>query len=49
MDVHIEELIMRAQDQEVTFSVFDSMKYPAESEECSVLRIVDEFFLDALS
>ena len=32
---------MRVQDEQVTFNVFQSMKFPSEVEECSVLSLMD--------
>lgn len=34
IDVQKWELMMRVQDQKVTFSVFKEMKFPKENEEC---------------
>ncbi|XP_022149795.1 uncharacterized protein LOC111018140 [Momordica charantia] len=42
VDVQKGELMIHVQDHEVKFSVYDSMKLPAESEECSVLKILNE-------
>ena len=35
------ELTIRVQDEEVTFSVFQSMKFPNDVEECSTISLVD--------
>ncbi|KAJ9565234.1 hypothetical protein OSB04_001200 [Centaurea solstitialis] len=43
IDVQKGELTMRVQDQEVTFSVLDSLGYPGEREECSTLSIIESF------
>jgi len=32
---------MRVQDEEVTFNVFQSMKFPTYVEECSAISLVD--------
>ena len=45
------ELTMSVQDQEVTFKVFKTMKFPKESYECFMLDILDKcvcFMLDIL-
>ncbi|KAL5564686.1 hypothetical protein UlMin_027850 [Ulmus minor] len=41
IDVQKGELTMRVQDEEVTFSVFQSMKFPNDVEECSTISLVD--------
>ncbi|XP_022143499.1 uncharacterized protein LOC111013376 [Momordica charantia] len=46
VDVHKGELTMHMQDQEMKFSVHDYMKFPAESEECTVLKILDEALME---
>src|SRR5581483_8499880 len=43
IDVQKGELTMRVQDQEVTFSVLDSLRYPGEREECSTLSTIESF------
>ncbi|XP_022157061.1 uncharacterized protein LOC111023871 [Momordica charantia] len=48
VDVHKRELTMRVQDQEVKFSVYDSIKFSIESEECKVLKILDEALMEKL-
>ena len=35
------ELTMRVQDEQVTFNVFQSMKFPSDVEECSTISLVD--------
>lgn len=49
IDVHKGEVTMRVQDQEIKFSVYDSMKYFLEAEECSILRVLDEALIETLS
>ncbi|KAJ9541597.1 hypothetical protein OSB04_028103 [Centaurea solstitialis] len=46
IDVQKGELTMRVQDQEVTFSVLDSLRYPGEREECSTLSTIESFCQD---
>ena len=42
IDVQKGELTMRVNDQEVTFNIFDALKYPDEgSEECSFVKTID--------
>ena len=42
IDVQKGELTMRVNDQEVTFNVFNALKYPDEgSEECSFVKTID--------
>ncbi|KAJ9561910.1 hypothetical protein OSB04_007070 [Centaurea solstitialis] len=43
IDVERGELTMRVNDQNVTFNVFTSMKYPNDMEECSVLGSVESW------
>lgn len=49
VDVHRRELTMRVQDQEITFYVFDSMRYPADTKECLVVHLANDLFVDNLS
>lgn len=44
--MHKGELTIRVHDQEVTFFVFDYMKYPADLEECSNICIIDDMLND---
>ncbi|KAJ9562339.1 hypothetical protein OSB04_007499 [Centaurea solstitialis] len=46
IDVQKGELTMRVQDQEVTFSVLDSLRYPEEREECSTLSMIESHCQD---
>ncbi|KAJ9557548.1 hypothetical protein OSB04_012162 [Centaurea solstitialis] len=46
IDVQKGELTMRVQDQEVTFSVLDSLRYPGEREECLTLSTIESFCQD---
>ena len=32
---------MRVQDEQVTFNVFQSMKFPSEVQKCSALSLID--------
>ena len=41
IDVQKGELTMRLEDQEITFNVFSSMRYPIEIEDCSVLSEIE--------
>ncbi|XP_024962430.1 uncharacterized protein LOC112502678 [Cynara cardunculus var. scolymus] len=41
IDVQKGELTMRVNDQDVTFNVFKSMKYPDEKDECSNLSFIE--------
>jgi len=41
IDVQKEELTMRVHDQEVTFNVFNSLRYPEDREECSTLSQIE--------
>ncbi|KAL5578388.1 hypothetical protein UlMin_020087 [Ulmus minor] len=41
IDVQNGELTMRVQDEHVTFNVFQSMKFPSDMEECSVISVAD--------
>ncbi|KAJ9541005.1 hypothetical protein OSB04_027511 [Centaurea solstitialis] len=43
IDVERGELTMRVNDQNVTFNVFTSMKYPNDMEECSVLGSLESW------
>src|SRR5581483_181906 len=41
IDVQKGELTMRVKDQEVTFNVFDSLRYPDDREDCSILTVIE--------
>ncbi|XP_024961093.1 uncharacterized protein LOC112501637 [Cynara cardunculus var. scolymus] len=41
IDVQKGELTVRVQDQQVTFNVFNSFRYPEEREECSTLSLIE--------
>ncbi|KAJ9540615.1 hypothetical protein OSB04_027121 [Centaurea solstitialis] len=41
IDVQKGELTMRVHDQEVTFNVFNSLKYPDDREDCSTLSVIE--------
>ncbi|XP_062103845.1 uncharacterized protein LOC133814960 [Humulus lupulus] len=41
IDVQKGELTMRVNDQQVTFNVFNAMKFPDEVEECSLLSVIE--------
>lgn len=41
IDVQKGELTMRVNDQQVTFNVFNSMRFPDEVEECSAVNVLD--------
>ena len=41
IDVQKGELTMRVQDEQVTFNVFQSMKFPSDAEECSAISLAD--------
>ncbi|XP_022143500.1 uncharacterized protein LOC111013378 [Momordica charantia] len=49
VDVHKGKVTMRVQDQEIKFSIYDSMKYPSDAGERAVLRVLDEAVLKSLS
>jgi len=40
IDIQQGKLTLRAQDDEVTFNVFEAMKYPMDNEDCSRIDIV---------
>ncbi|KAL5574218.1 hypothetical protein UlMin_023815 [Ulmus minor] len=42
------ELTMRVQDEHVTFNVFQSMKFPSDMEECSVISLADSLVAEQL-
>ncbi|KAL5563375.1 hypothetical protein UlMin_033122 [Ulmus minor] len=48
IDVQNGELTMRVQDEHVTFNVFQSMKFPSDMEECSVISLVDSLVAEQL-
>ncbi|KAJ9539354.1 hypothetical protein OSB04_032087 [Centaurea solstitialis] len=41
IDVQKGELTMRVHDQEVTFNVFNSLRYPDDKEDCSILTVIE--------
>lgn len=49
VDVHKGEVAMRGQDQEIKFSMYNSMKYHAKAEECSEMKVLDEPLIETLS
>ncbi|KAL5570855.1 hypothetical protein UlMin_020452 [Ulmus minor] len=48
IDVQKGELTMRVQDEQVTFNVFQSMKFPSDIEECSVISLADSLVAEQL-
>ncbi|KAL5556375.1 hypothetical protein UlMin_038611 [Ulmus minor] len=48
IDVQNGELTMRVQDEHVTFNVFQSMKFPSDMEECSVISVADSLVAEQL-
>ena len=48
IDVQKGELTMRVQDEQVTFNVFRAMRLPDESEECSVISVIDTLATEEL-
>ncbi|KAL5572912.1 hypothetical protein UlMin_022509 [Ulmus minor] len=48
IDVQKGELTMRVQDKHVTFNVFQSMKFPSDMEECSVISLTDSLVAEQL-
>ncbi|XP_062080977.1 uncharacterized protein LOC133785777 [Humulus lupulus] len=48
IDVQKGELAMRVNGQQVTFNVFNSMKFPDDIEECSSLSVIDTIVAEAL-
>ncbi|KAL5583639.1 hypothetical protein UlMin_016081 [Ulmus minor] len=48
IDVQKRELTMRVQDEHVTFNVFQSMKFPSDMEECSVISVADSLVAEQL-
>ena len=48
IDVQKGELTMRVQDEQVTFNVFRAMRLPDESEECSVISVIDNLATEEL-
>ncbi|KAL5568453.1 hypothetical protein UlMin_025028 [Ulmus minor] len=48
IDVKKGELTMRVQDENVTFNVFQSMKFPSDMEECSVISLTDSLVAEKL-
>ncbi|KAJ9552763.1 hypothetical protein OSB04_016808 [Centaurea solstitialis] len=43
IDVQKGELTMRVHDQEVTFNVFNSLRYPDDREDCSILTVIENW------
>ncbi|KAJ9547040.1 hypothetical protein OSB04_019583 [Centaurea solstitialis] len=41
IDVQKGELTMRVHNQEVTFNVFNSLRYPNDKEDCSILTVIE--------
>ncbi|KAL5578113.1 hypothetical protein UlMin_019812 [Ulmus minor] len=48
IDVQNGELTMRVQEEHVTFNVFQSMKFPSDMEECSVISLADSLVAEQL-
>ena len=48
IDVQKGELTMRVQDQNVTFNVFNAMKFLTENEECLKVKLVDSVLTSEL-
>ncbi|KAL5552651.1 hypothetical protein UlMin_040052 [Ulmus minor] len=48
IDVQNGELTMRVQDEHVTFNVFQSMKFPSDMKECSVISVADSLVAEQL-
>ncbi|KAL5556867.1 hypothetical protein UlMin_039103 [Ulmus minor] len=48
IDMQNGELTMRVQDEHVTFNVFQSMKFPSDMEECSVISVADSSVAEQL-
>ncbi|KAL5563874.1 hypothetical protein UlMin_033621 [Ulmus minor] len=48
IDVQNGELTMRVQDEHITFNVFQSMKFPSDMEECSVISLADSLVAEQL-
>lgn len=46
IDVQKGELTMRVNNQEVTFSVLEALKFPDDSEECSAVSILDNIVME---
>ncbi|KAI3678307.1 hypothetical protein L6452_37594 [Arctium lappa] len=46
IDVQKGELTMRVQEQQVTFNVLNSLRYPEEKEECSTLSLIESWCQD---
>ena len=42
IDVQQEKLTLRVQDEEVTFNVFKTMKYPSNHDECYYIDIIEK-------
>lgn len=41
IDVQKGKLILRVQDEQVTFNVFEAIKYPSEQDDCFQIDVVD--------
>ncbi|KAL5573761.1 hypothetical protein UlMin_023358 [Ulmus minor] len=41
IDVHQGKLILRVQDEQVTFNVFEAMKFPSDVDACFVISVLD--------
>ena len=46
IDVLQGKLTLRVQDEEVTFNIFDAMKYPSNNDECYYIDIVDKVTIE---
>ena len=42
IDVHQGKLILRVQDEQVTFNVFESMKFPSDVDVCFAISVLDK-------
>jgi len=42
IDVQLEKLTLRVQDEEVTFNFFKAMKYPSNNDECHYIDIIEK-------
>jgi hypothetical protein len=49
IDVHKGQLILRLEDEQVTFNVFKSMKYPSESNSCFQIDIIDNLVVKSVA
>ena len=41
IDFHQGKLILRVQDEKVTFNVFESMKFPSDIDACFAISVLD--------